>query len=202
MTSLDTGRTNQKRRTRAAIVAAAAALLQAGQTPTVAEVADAAAVSRATAYRYFPSQEHLLGEAALELTVPDVRGQVAAAGSAAEARLDVAVGATMEYVLGHEVALRALLRRSLEPTAAGEAPPRRRAGRRLDWAVAALEPIAHQLGEAEHRRLVAALALLLGIETLVVLQDVCGLDEVEAQAVARWAAQRLLAGALVEGRSS
>jgi len=202
MTSLDTGRTNQKRRTRAAIVAAAAALLQAGQSPTVAEVADAAAVSRATAYRYFPSQEHLLAEAALELEVPDIIGQAVAAGPAAEARLDVAVSAAIAYVAAHDVALRALLRRSLEPLGEGEEPPRRRAGRRVGWATAALEPVAEQLGEAEHRRLVAALGLCMGIEALVVLQDVCGLDGAEAQEVARWAARRLLAGALVEGPSA
>lgn len=202
MASLHTGRTNQKRRTRAAIVAAAAAMLKAGQTPTVAEVADAAAVSRATAYRYFPSQEHLLGEAALELAVPDVPREVEAAGKLPEARVDAAVGATMQYVLDHEPALRALLRRSLEPIAAGEEPPRRRTGRRVDWATAALGPVADQLGEADHRRLVAALSLCLGIETLVVFQDVCGLDRAEAQEVARWAAQRLLAGALIGRRNA
>jgi AcrR family transcriptional regulator len=202
MSSLHSGRTNQKRRTRAAIVAAAAAMLEAGQTPTVAEVADAAAVSRATAYRYFPSQEHLLGEAALELAVPDIPREVEAAGNLPEVRVDAAVGATMQYVLDHELALRALLRRSLEPTAAGEDPPRRRAGRRVDWATAALEPVADQLGEAEHRRLVVALSLCMGIETLVVFQDVCGLDQAEAQEVARWAAQRLLAGTLTERRNA
>jgi AcrR family transcriptional regulator len=201
MASLNTGRTNQKRRTRGAIVAAAAALLKAGQTPTVAEVADAAAVSRATAYRYFPSQEHLLGEAALELAVPDIPREVEAAGSRAEARLDTAVGVTIQYVLDHEQALRALLRRSLEPTATGDEQPQRRTGRRVDWAIAALEPVAHQLGETEHRRLVVALSLCLGIETLVVFQDVCGLGRAEAQEVARWTAQRLLAGALIERRN-
>ena len=64
------GRVNQKRRTRAAILAAAVELLKRGKSPTVAEVADAALVSRATAYRYFPTQEYLLFEAALESTGP------------------------------------------------------------------------------------------------------------------------------------
>ena len=72
MISQEGGRINQKRRTRAAIVAAAAELVRQGKSPTVAEVADAALVSRATAYRYFPSQEYLLAEAALE----SIRGDV------------------------------------------------------------------------------------------------------------------------------
>ena len=66
------GRINQKRRTRAAILAAAVKLLNEGKRPAVAEVADAALVSRATAYRYFPTQEYLLFEAALGSTRSDI----------------------------------------------------------------------------------------------------------------------------------
>src|SRR5439155_18759561 len=57
-------RANQKQRTRAAIIEAAAALLRAGTPPTVAEAAEKALVSRATAYRYFPTQESLLVDVA------------------------------------------------------------------------------------------------------------------------------------------
>jgi tetracycline repressor-like protein len=44
------------------LIAAADELFAAGQVPTVATVAERADVSRATAYRYFPSQESLLLE--------------------------------------------------------------------------------------------------------------------------------------------
>jgi AcrR family transcriptional regulator len=67
------GRVNQKRRTRAAIVAAAVELVEQGQSPTVAEVADAALVSRATAYRYFPTQEYLLFENSPRIRSPRIR---------------------------------------------------------------------------------------------------------------------------------
>src|SRR5579872_3336731 len=49
----DQGRVRQKRRTRRAILAAASALIGEGKRPSVEEVADAAEVSRRTAYRYF-----------------------------------------------------------------------------------------------------------------------------------------------------
>src|SRR6185369_9583453 len=55
-------RKNQKDRTRAAIVDAARELLSTGVTPTVSSAAEAAKVSRPTAYRYFPTQESLLSE--------------------------------------------------------------------------------------------------------------------------------------------
>ena len=46
-------RTAQKNRTRAALLAKARDLMNQGEEITVARVADAAAISRATAYRYF-----------------------------------------------------------------------------------------------------------------------------------------------------
>jgi len=58
-------RANQKARTRAAIVEAARRLHDGnGEAPTVARAAEAAGVSRATAYRYFPTQESLAVELA------------------------------------------------------------------------------------------------------------------------------------------
>ena len=61
-----TERVQQKGRTRRALLAAAVKLVTAGAQPSVADVADAAEVSRRTAYRYFPTQEQMLVEAALE----------------------------------------------------------------------------------------------------------------------------------------
>src|SRR6476660_10069917 len=60
-----TGRPGQRRRTRKAIVDATAELLATGSTPTVAEIADAAEVSRRTVYLYFPTLEQLLIDATL-----------------------------------------------------------------------------------------------------------------------------------------
>ena len=57
-------------RTRKLMLETAVALMQAGQTPSVSDVAEAAEVSRATAYRYFPSQ------AALVHAVVDASGLV------------------------------------------------------------------------------------------------------------------------------
>src|SRR4051794_3607591 len=81
----DGGRVNQKRRTRTAIVDAALALLDEGTTPTVAHAAEAARVSRATAYRYFPTQESLLLEAALHTDVEDIEALVSEPVTAADA---------------------------------------------------------------------------------------------------------------------
>jgi len=65
------GRPNQRQRTRKDLLDAAVRLSRAGGRPSLEEVAEAAMVSRATAYRYFPSIEALLVEAALDVAMPD-----------------------------------------------------------------------------------------------------------------------------------
>ncbi|HET6470955.1 MAG TPA: TetR family transcriptional regulator, partial [Pseudomonadales bacterium] len=56
----ESGRHNQRRRTRKDLLTAAATLMRSGAKPSLEAVAEAAMVSRATAYRYFPSIEALL----------------------------------------------------------------------------------------------------------------------------------------------
>ena len=109
------GRINQKRRTRAAILAAAGVLLEQGQRPTVAEVADAALVSRATAYRYFPTQEYLLFEAALESTRSDIDRELDedTPPEDPEARLEMLIHALQQRIVHKEAAFRTMLRFSL-----------------------------------------------------------------------------------------
>lgn len=203
--SQESGRINQKRRTRAAIVTAAADLLRRGQTPTVAEVADAALVSRATAYRYFPSQEYLLAEAALEST----RGDVDEILSTVECnddptlRLDAVVRALQRKTLEQEAGFRALLRLSLEQPferTDGLEPgvPGRRGARRLDWIEQALAPVWDGLDAETRRRLLGALSLCMGIEAVVVLRDICGYSANEAIETSAWAAHAILQSGLHE----
>ena len=58
--SADDQERGPKARTRRLMLATATRLMQAGAIPSVSEVAEAAQVSRATAYRYFPSQAALV----------------------------------------------------------------------------------------------------------------------------------------------
>ena len=206
------GRINQKRRTRAAILAAAVELLEGGQRPTVAEVADAALVSRATAYRYFPTQEYLLFEAALESTRSDIDRELDenTLPEDPEARLEMLIDALQKRIIDKEAAFRTMLRLSLEQSPqeeeqyGGESapPPRLRGGGRVRWIEKALAPVRGRLEEPDFRRLVAALSLCMGIEALVVLRDVCALESTKAEEVLRWAARTLLRSSLAEVNAS
>src|SRR6266545_1366776 len=138
-------RVNQKRRTRAALVQAARELLEKGRTPTVADVADEALVSRATAYRYFPSQEHLLLEVVLERSIDEIDHAVAASAASdnATARVEGLVSAIHEEVAVNETGFRSLLRLSIaQPASDQPTVASIRAERRLRWIEQALEPIA------------------------------------------------------------
>jgi AcrR family transcriptional regulator len=197
-------RSAQKRRTRRAILMVALEMMQRGETPSVNAVAEAAEVSRRTVYLYFPTLEQLLTEAALEA----VRTQVEAALDLAEsvdveARLDTLVGAALESSIMGEVALRTLVRitveRRLDEAKGGpklDAPLR--GGRRIEWIKSALGPVRERLGGERFERLVSALAMIIGLESLLVLRDIRGLNQGEMEEVSRWAARVLLRASLEE----
>ena len=120
-------RPRQTERTRRALIAAADELFAQGQVPTVAAVAERAQVGRATAYRYFPTQEALLLEAtflgdseALRALPELTRETDDPAEGVAEA---VRRGA--EWTLERETRLRMVLRASLDPASDARRPDRR-----------------------------------------------------------------------------
>ena len=106
-------RLNQRRRTRAALVAAISEAVRRGETPTVAEAAEAAGLSRATAYRYFTSQQALLLEVSLDAigTFPYAD---AVDASTVESRVDTVIRAFSRMTVNHERTLRFFLMLSME----------------------------------------------------------------------------------------
>jgi AcrR family transcriptional regulator len=199
---------NQKARTRAAIVEAAAALMRDGAAPTVAAAADAAKVSRATAYRYFPTQEALLVEVSdiTPLVAPVERLLEEPSSEEAEARLVALLETFNRVVVAEEPRMRNALRIYLDTWLASrgaettEAPVRE--GRRMRWLDGALEPARRRMPKRQWERLRAALALTLGTDALVVMKDVCRLDDERALEVLRWTAVTLLRAALAEAEAA
>src|SRR6476661_8784543 len=148
------GRTAQKRRTRDALVVAAREVVARGETPTVEAAAEAAGISRATAYRYFPNQHSLLVAAhpetgATSLLPADAPDDVAA-------RLDLVIDAFTRSLLENEAQQRTMLRLSLEATRAEQAQLPLRQGRGIAWIEEALAPLRTEMSAAEIRRLALA----------------------------------------------
>jgi len=190
------GRTAQKNRTRAALISAARNLVAAGADPTVEEAAAAAAISRTTAYRYFPTKRALLLAAHPEVAIESMLPAYAPADPAA--RLDAVVCNFTAMILDTESQQRTMLRLSLEPAAVdrGELPLRQ--GRAIAWIEEALDGLRGQLGDARLHRLVLSIRATIGIEALVWLVDVGGLSRADAIELMRESAQALLERAVGE----
>lgn len=191
------GRTAQKRRTRDALVAAARQAVAQGETPTVEAAAEAAGISRATAYRYFPNQHALLLAAhpetgATSLLPEDAPDDVAT-------RLDLVIDAFTRSLLENEAQQRTMLRLSLEATPRERPQLPLRQGRGIAWFEEALAPLREEMSDAQIHRLALAIRSATGIEALVWLTDVGGLYPEDATALMRWSARGLLQSALSDG---
>lgn len=197
------GRTRQKARTRQAIVRAAGRLLASGTRPSLDEIADEAGVSRATAYRYFPGLDPLLGEAAVDLLVPQTEDLLGPHSPADPFERVALVDETLDKACREqEIPLRLMLARVLERAASGEdlsAPLRQ--NRRIPMLEKALAPLGPRLGRDRIERLAQALAMVVGAEGFLALKDVVGLDHEQARRVRHWAIDALIAAALKESYS-
>ena len=188
----DMGRVSQKRRTRDALVSAARDLVTEGQTPTVEMAAERADVSRATAYRYFPTQALLLAAAHPEIVATSMLPDDAPTD--VTQRVELVVDRVTEMVMETEAQQRTMLRLSLEPSA-GRRELLLRQGRVIGWLEDALEPLTEELGNDAVRRLAIAMRSAIGIESYVWLVDVAALSRADAIATMRWSASTMLEAA-------
>ena len=191
-------RPNQRRRTRKDLLQAAARLMKQGGTPSLEAIAEEAMVSRATAYRYFPSADALLVEASLDIAFPDIGAVLGDdAPSDPVARLELVESTIDEMISANEPGLRRMLIHSLERKLRGEGDgdvPARQ-NRRTPLIDAALEPARREFKPAALANLRRALALVIGTEAMVVFKDVLQVDAAEARRVKRWAIRALVAAA-------
>lgn len=176
----------------------AVALVRRGRIPSVAEVAVAAQVSRATAYRYFPSRSKLVSAVIAEALAP-VRRAVPQQG-APKQRLHELLNRTYSRFSEYEPHMRAALQlalehQSLERVGLLEEEPFRR-GQRQEILKVALEPLRAKLAPRAWNRLLKALAVVYGIEPMIVLKDICGASDRETEAVVRWMMDSLVDAAL------
>jgi AcrR family transcriptional regulator len=189
-----TGRTSQKARTRAAMLDATRQLLAEGVTPTVEQAAGRAAISRTTAYRYFPNQRKLLIATYPELDQRSLLGDDAPADPLA--RLDLVTELVGRMLLDYEPELRTMLRLSLDPAGVDQGALPLRRGHVIGWLDDALSPLRERMSAVRVSRLVLAIRATLGIEALVWLTDIGGLPREEAVELMRASARTLLQAAL------
>jgi AcrR family transcriptional regulator len=197
-------RIDQKQRTRQDLLKAAARLMKQGRVPKLAEVAEEAMVSRATAYRYFSSDEALITEAAIDGQSPTAEhlfddDRVLDP----EDRLSKANAVLHDFIWRNQLQMRLVLARLLEQAAGATngQPQLRRQNRRTEFIQTALAPVRDRFDKATYRKLCAALALVFGVESMLVFRDVLQIEESEAREVENWVIRVLTRAALIESRN-
>jgi AcrR family transcriptional regulator len=191
-------RTNQKARTRRAIIEACVELIRTSQPVTMPEVAQAALVSEATAYRYFPDLASLLSTALSQDWPPpaEAMAPVAASGDPSE-RVAFATRFLLSGVAGRQGVVRAMISASIAQPELGRARPGIRFGL-IDYALA---PFEAALEEAEPGRLAQLrldLAVVVSAEALFCLTDLCGLSIEDAIDSAEKTARALTTAAFAQ----
>jgi AcrR family transcriptional regulator len=177
----DQGRVNQKRRTRAAIIAACQELITSGAEINMPAVARAALVSEPTAYRYFPDLASLLEEALAGIE-PDPAAALAAGADPGDPVERVAYAAELlaKLVIERQGAIRALISVSIARSTARQVRP----GYRFALIDQSLAPLSGPNGidAATLEQLRRDLAVVISAEAVLTLTDLYGLDSEAAVA--------------------
>ncbi|MBL8584934.1 MAG: TetR/AcrR family transcriptional regulator [Rhizobiaceae bacterium] len=190
-------------RTRRLMLEAATRLMQSGANPSVTDVAEAAGVSRATAYRYFPSQAALVHAVVDQALGPIL--EWSSDSRSVETRVADLFAMAMPRIQDFEATFKAALRLSLEQWAHRQAgtqamEPQFTRGHRIELLMDAVAPARGQLSRGEQERLAQALSLVFGVEALVVLGDIWGLDRTRVGEVVAWASEALVKAAMQQGK--
>jgi AcrR family transcriptional regulator len=197
-----TGRLNQKTRTRRAIIDACRDLIRSGSLVTMPEVARAALVSEATAYRYFPDLTSIITEALQGMWPSSAEALAPVAGSADPVER---IGFACEFLARRVLAYEGSVRAMIAATITHPDGPRRRPGIRFGLIDAALDPVAAGMtgvGPVRLARLKHDLAAVVSAEALFSLTDLAGLDAEEAIASLVRIARTIVAATLREGAAS
>lgn len=192
-------RPDPKQRTRRLLTDAARELLRSGGPLTVQAAAELAGVSRATAYRYFPSNEAvlmhattpLIEEAGERLQPPDPNSSDDASPEDLAQQASALVRTMGAWAFDHENELRALLRLSLAPERAGQVP-RRGSTNRDTWIATLLQGLPEHVSDTAREQLAVALVPLFGADAVVWSTDIAQVDRETALDVMAWMAATLV----------
>ncbi|WP_166360267.1 TetR/AcrR family transcriptional regulator [Pseudomonas akapageensis] len=191
------GRANQRRRTRQALIDAAVALRDEGHNPSIEQVAERAMVSRATAYRYFPSVEALISETAADRDMQPLE-HIWQPGDDPVKSMGLAANALNQLLIDDEIGLHVMERSFMTVWLENESHTPLRPGRRMNYIEPIVDSLKDVLSPRARKRLKQALSIVMGTEALIAVRDVGRASIDESLDAAAWAARALVRQALAE----
>jgi len=196
LTPIDTQKelTPAQRRTRRRLVAAAMCLSESGALPTLTEVATQAEMSRATAYRYFPTQGALVAAMVEESLGPILEWRPHQDN--ADQRIHELLAFAYPRMLEHEGVLRAALQLSLQQWSERRRDPKTAEtlvrGNRKNILKRVVEPLEGKMSPDSLQRMIYAFSLIYGSEVFMVMKDIWHVDDQEILNVTQWMAKAIL----------
>lgn len=191
-----TGLTSTRAKTRRLLIETAMRLFDSGSFPSITEVAQKAQLSRATAYRYFPTQSALVS-AIVNETLSPIKNWQPTKQDASE-RIDELLSFAFPRMLRHEGTLRAALHLSLTQWAHSQStdaiPIREKLirGNRKTMLTQVVEPLSQELSPALMERTIRALSLVYGSEIFLVMKDIWGCENDELEEMGKWIAKAIV----------
>lgn len=171
-----------------------------GSAPSVSEVALLAGVSRATAYRCFPSRAAML-TAVVGASLGPMRTFASDHLEGIDRVMDL-FERSLPRLSKNETSLRTAVQLSLEQRAlalAGQLKePSFRRGYRIQILAHAMEPFKSQFPEDIYLQLHKALSVVYGIEPYIVLKDIWSESSKQVETTVLWMAKALVEAAQIE----
>ncbi|MDW8845553.1 TetR/AcrR family transcriptional regulator [Erwinia sp. P7711] len=187
--------TATRARTRRLLIETAMKMFDSGAFPSITEVAQEAQLSRATAYRYFPTQSALVSAIVTE-TLSPIKSWRPAKEDASE-RINELLSFAFPRMLEHEGTLRAALHLSLTQWAhsrSNERPEKEKLvrGNRKALLQHVVEPLNQEMSPERVERVVQSLSLVYGSEIFLVMKDIWGCSNDQLQDIGKWIAKAIV----------
>ena len=168
-------RTNQKKRTREALLSAARELMSEGKEVTLARVAERANIGRATVYRYFSDPGVLALDATLDFEVTSTAELLDGLSDVRE-RVHAVARYYLEFSRTHEAYFRQFLAESLK-AAIESGNVKMRGARRVAAFAEALQSVRPLMKDQDFTALTHRLSMTSGMEQFIILEDILRVDQ-------------------------
>jgi AcrR family transcriptional regulator len=187
--------TGAKKKTYERLINTALEVLEQGFELSITELADKSGISRATAYRYFPTQSDLIS--AIVESALDPIFSWRSEKQNTEERINDFLAFAFPQMLKHEGALRAALRVSLQQWATERAslsPQTEKLvrGNRKEILSTILLPLKTELPEELYDKVIYAISIIYGSEIFMVLKDIWKLDDQSIISLSQWIAKAII----------